>query len=77
MSTTSFIHSIFFLFVILQLHLYFLESKTIIHVDPDDDTMWTDFSSDLKEVIQSNLVVDTIEARPYDPVSEVPIEDQK
>lgn len=40
--------------------------------------MWNDFSSDLKEVIQMNdLVVDALQSRPYDPVSEVPMEDQK
>jgi len=40
--------------------------------------MWNNFSSDLKEIIQiPELAVDAIEARPYDPISEVPMEDQK
>lgn len=57
---------------------FFLESKPVTRVDQDDDTMWNDFSSDLKEVIQmDDLVVDAIQSRPYDPVSEVPMEDQK
>jgi len=40
--------------------------------------MWNNFSPDLKEIIQiRELAVDAIEARPYDPISEVPMEDQK
>lgn len=44
----------------------------------DDDTLWSNVGSSLKEIVQiRELLVDAIEARPYDPVSEVPMEDQK
>lgn len=58
---------------------FFLETKTATQVTPEnDDDMWNNFSPDLKEIIQiPELAVDTIEARPYDPISEVPMEDQK
>lgn len=40
--------------------------------------MWANFSPNLNEIIQmSELVVDAIEARPFDPISEVSMEDQK
>lgn len=40
--------------------------------------MWTNLSPDLKEIIEMReLFIDTVEARPYDPVSEVPMDDQK
>lgn len=40
--------------------------------------MWTNLSPDLKKIIQiPELIVDATEARPYDPISEVPMEDQK
>jgi len=40
--------------------------------------MWNNFSPELREIIQTHeLAVDAIEARPYDPISEVPMEDQK
>jgi len=40
--------------------------------------MWNNFSPELREIIQiRELAVDAIEARPYDPISEVPMEDQK
>lgn len=55
------------------------KTKTATQVTPEnDDDMWNNFSPDLKEIIQiPELAVDTIEARPYDPISEVPMEDQK
>jgi hypothetical protein len=57
----------------------FLESKTATQVTlENDNSIWDNFSPDLKEVIQiRELVVNAIEARPYDPISEVPMEDQK
>jgi len=40
--------------------------------------MWNSFSPDLKEIIQTcDLIVNAVEARPYDPISEIPMEDQK
>lgn len=66
------------MYLYVYIKIYILESKPVTHIDQDDDTMWNDFSSDLKEVIQMHdLVVDALEARPYDPVSEVSMEDQK
>ncbi|VVC29572.1 Hypothetical protein CINCED_3A024542 [Cinara cedri] len=55
------------------------KTKTANKVSPeDDDTVWTNISPDLKETILFHeLVVDSINARPYDPVSEVSMEDQK
>lgn len=55
------------------------KTKTATQVTPEnDDDMWNNFSPDLKEIIQiRELAVDAIEARPYDPISEVPMEDQK
>jgi len=69
----------FIYFRFLCLSLLFLESKAITQGTlEDNDTMWTNFSLNLKEIIQMReLVIDTIEARPYDPVSEVPMDDQK
>uniref|UniRef100_A0A2S2NUZ1 Protein timeless n=1 Tax=Schizaphis graminum TaxID=13262 RepID=A0A2S2NUZ1_SCHGA len=57
----------------------FKKSKTATQVTlENDDTIWDNFSPDLKEVIQiRELVVNAIEARPYDPISEVSMEDQK
>jgi len=59
--------------------LVFLESKATSQDAPEDnDTMWTNFSPGLKEIIEMHeLAIDTIEARPYDPVSDVPMDDQK
>lgn len=46
--------------------------------EDDDDAMWTNLNTDLKEIIQTpELVVDVNEAKPYDPISEVSMEDQK
>lgn len=62
------------------MYVYFiLESKVVSQNTPeDDDTMWTNLSPRLREIIQiPELIVDATEARPYDPVSEVPMEDQK
>lgn len=39
--------------------------------------MWNNFSPNLKEIIQMHEKVNAIEARPYDPISEVSMEDQK
>lgn len=47
-------------------------------IPEDDDTMWTNLNMDLKKIIQMpELVIDINEAKPYDPVSEVSMEDQK
>ncbi|XP_050054655.1 protein timeless homolog isoform X3 [Aphis gossypii] len=54
------------------------KSKTATQVTPEnDDSMWNNFSTNLKEIIQIHEQVNVIEARPYDPISEVPMEDQK
>ncbi|XP_015364645.1 PREDICTED: protein timeless homolog [Diuraphis noxia] len=55
------------------------KTKAATQVTPEnDDDMWNNFSPELKEIIQiRELAVDVIEARPYDPISEVPMEDQK
>jgi len=57
----------------------FLESKPPSQVvTEDDDIMWTNLSQDIKEIIQMcEGVIDVNEARPYDPVSEISMEDQK
>lgn len=61
---------------------FFVESnvKLTTKVDPveDNDTMWTKFSPDLENIIKLHtLIVDVNEAKPYDPISEVSMEDQK
>ncbi|KAF0730149.1 protein timeless, partial [Aphis craccivora] len=54
------------------------KSKTATQVTPENnDSMWNNFSPNLKEIIQMHEQVNAIEARPYDPISEVPMEDQK
>lgn len=40
--------------------------------------MWANFSPDLEKIIDTlEEVVDATEAKPYDPVSEVPMDEQK
>uniref|UniRef100_A0A2H8TU68 Protein timeless n=1 Tax=Melanaphis sacchari TaxID=742174 RepID=A0A2H8TU68_9HEMI len=55
------------------------KSKTATKIIPENNnSMWDNFSPDLKEIIQiRELVVNVVEARPYDPISEVSMEDQK
>lgn len=72
--------SVLHYFLFLCYLLLFLESsKTPAqNTSEDNDTMWTNISPDLTNIIQmSELVVNAIEARPYDPVSDVPMEEQK
>lgn len=63
----------------LCVYVLSLETKTATQVTPENDNdMWNNFCPDLKEIIQiRELAVNVIEARPYDPISEVPMEDQK
>lgn len=58
---------------------FVLESKVISQNTPeDDDTLWTNLSPGLREIIQiPELIIDATEAKPYDPISDVPMEDQK
>lgn len=74
-----FTHRNFFGFCITKYYCFSPESKIASRVEPeDDDTMWANFSPDIKEIIQMReLVVDANEARPYDPISEVSMDDQK
>lgn len=60
-------------------YVYFIpESKTPKVTSEDNDTMWANFNLDLKEIIQMpEFNVDVVEAKPYDPVSDVSMEDQK
>ncbi|XP_025415567.1 protein timeless homolog isoform X4 [Sipha flava] len=55
------------------------KSKSLPHNTPeDDDTLWNNLSPGLKEIIEiPDLIIDATEAKPYDPISEVPMEDQK
>lgn len=60
--------------------LLFLESsKTPTQNSPkDNESTWTNIIPDLTNIVQmSELVVNAIEVRPYDPVSDVPMEEQK
>lgn len=58
---------------------FLLESKSTAQVNPeDDDTIWNNFTLDLEEIIKMReLIVDANEVKPYDPISEISMEDQK
>lgn len=61
---------------------FFLESKVTTqntqNNQEDDDIMWTNISLDLEEIIKMHeLIVDANEIKPYDPISEISMEDQK
>ncbi|XP_050538805.1 protein timeless homolog [Daktulosphaira vitifoliae] len=54
-----------------------VKSQATLNNDIEDIT-WDNIFPTLKKIMQTNnLIVDAVEARPYDPVSVIPMEDQK
>jgi hypothetical protein len=75
---TLFHHNYIYIYIYIY-EFFVLESKSLPHNTPeDDDTLWNNLSPGLKEIIEiPDLIIDATEAKPYDPISEVPMEDQK